>query len=178
MKRIAGLLPQIFLIVILIPGNVPAMDVLLGNARAKVYFSPDGGAQKAIVRHIDQATREILVQSYIFTSKPIQSALIDACRRGVYVEVILDKNDQKDRKYAGARMLKAAGITVFLDDRHACSHNKIIIIDREIVVTGSLNYTYAAEARNAENLLIIPSADLAGVYTDNYLKHRRHSLRY
>ena len=85
---------------------------------------------------------------------------------------------QKERKYVTSKMLKSRGIQVWLDDRHASSHNKIIIIDRETVITGSFNFTYAAEARNAENILIIPSAELAGLYTDNFLAHRRHSAKY
>ncbi len=60
----------------------------------------------------------------------------------------------------------------------ACPHNKIIIIDRDTVITGSFTFTYSAEKRDAENLLIIPSGDLAGLYTDNFLTHRRHSKRY
>ena len=162
----------------LMPFGTEATDIHLDNTVVKVYFSPDGGALKAITRQIDLAVREILVQSYVMTSKPVESALISAHRRGVHVEVIFDRNEQKERKYVTSKRLKARGIAVWLDDRHACSHNKIIIIDRQTVVTGSFNFTYAAEARNAENLLIIPSTDLAGLYTDNFLVHRKHSVRY
>ena len=178
MKKIACCIPGIFLALSLLPGPTAATDVFLNNTVAKIYFSPDGGALKALTRHIGQATREILVQSYIFTSKPVQSALINARRRGVHIDVILDKDEQKERKYVTARVFKTDGITVWLDDRHACSHNKIIIIDRDTVITGSFNFTYAAEKRNAENLLIIPSTDLAGLYTDNFLMHRQHSVKY
>jgi phosphatidylserine/phosphatidylglycerophosphate/cardiolipin synthase-like enzyme len=163
---------------VFLPFHLAASDVLLNNTTVKVYFSPDGGALKAITRHIDQAVREILVLSYVMTSKPVETALMNAHRRGVQVEVIFDKDDQKERKYATAKLFKARGIAVWLDDRHACSHNKVMIIDRGTVITGSFNFTYAAEKRNAENLLIIPSADLAGLYTDNFLAHRQHSRKY
>lgn len=176
MKKTA--LYLILICLALIPVHAAAADVLLNNTVVKAYFSPDGGALKAITRHIDQATREILVLSYIMTSKPVESALINARRRGVQVEVILDRDQQKERKYVTAKMLKAQGIAVWLDDRHACSHNKVMIIDRGTVITGSFNFTYAAEKRNAENLLIISSADLAGLYTDNFLLHRQHSRKY
>ena len=162
----------------LIPVHLTAADILLKNTAVKVYFSPDGGALKAIVRQIDQATREILVQSYIMTAKPVESALINAHRRGVEVEVIFDRDEQKQRKFVTAKMFKARGVAVWLDDRHACSHNKVMIIDRGTVITGSFNFTSAAEKRNAENLLVIPSADLAGLYADNVLAHRQHSRRY
>lgn len=45
-----------------------------------VYFSPSGGATAAVVRELDAARSEILVQAYSFTSKPIAKALIDAMK--------------------------------------------------------------------------------------------------
>jgi len=50
-----------------------------------------------------------------------------------------------------------------------------MIIDREIVITGSFNFTKAAEEKNAENLLVISSKKLAKHYLDNWLKHKEHS---
>lgn len=178
MKRSIHYLLTVLFILSALPCHLAAAEVVLNNTPARVYFSPDGGATKAITRQIDQAVREVLVQAYLFTSRPIQSALARAQKRGVEVEVIMDRDEQKDRKYVAARALKAGGATVWLDDRHACAHNKLIIIDRETVITGSFNFTYAAESKNAENVLIITSQDLAGLYTDNYLKHRRHSKRF
>jgi phosphatidylserine/phosphatidylglycerophosphate/cardiolipin synthase-like enzyme len=53
-----------------------------------------------------------------------------------------------------------------------------MIIDQYTVITGSFNFTRAAEEKNAENLLIIKSKELAGIYIDNWKKHREHSERY
>ena len=130
------------------------------------------------MRQVDGATREVLVQAYLFTSKPVQAALVKAQKRGVEVEVVLDAQEQKEHKHVAARILKKGGVSVWLDDRHACAHNKVVIIDRRTVITGSFNLTYAAEDKNAENLLVITSEELASLYTDNYLKHRKHSKRY
>jgi phosphatidylserine/phosphatidylglycerophosphate/cardiolipin synthase-like enzyme len=71
-----------------------------------------------------------------------------------------------------------AGIPTFIDDKHAIAHNKIMIIDKTWVITGSLNFTKAAEEKNAENLLIILSRELAKQYLDNWLKHKGHSEAY
>ncbi|HBL23499.1 MAG TPA: phospholipase D family protein [Deltaproteobacteria bacterium] len=178
MKRSVACLLTLMFILLALPWHLAAAEVILNNTPAKVYFSPDGGATKAITRHIDQAVREVLVQAYLFTSRPIQTALLKAQKRGVTVEVILDRDDQRERKYVTARALKSGFATVWLDDKHACAHDKIIILDRETVITGSFNFTYAADRKNAENILIITSQDLAGLYTDNFLKHRRHSRKY
>ena len=68
-----------------------------------------------------------------------------------------------------------AGIPTYIDAKHAIAHNKIIIIDRRIVITGSFNFTRAAEENNAENLLIITSPELAEKYLQNWQTHRDHS---
>ena len=143
----------------------------------KVCFSPNGGCTESIVKEINAAKSEILVQAYSFTSAPIAKALTDAFKRGVKVEAILDKSQRKE-KYTAATFLANAGIPTYIDDKHAIAHNKIIIIDKETVITGSFNFTKAAEEKNAENLLIIKNKDLAKMYLDNWYKHKEHSEEY
>ena len=53
-----------------------------------------------------------------------------------------------------------------------------MIIDSNTVITGSFNFTKAAEEGNAENLLIINSSDLAKKYSENWKKHEEHSEEY
>lgn len=143
-----------------------------------VYFSPKGGCTEAIVQEIDHAKKEILMQAYSFTSKPIAKALLDAYKRGVKVEVILDKS-QRSEKYSSADFMAHAGITTYIDSAHAIAHNKIMCLDRAILITGSFNFTKAAEEKNAENLLIIKgNKPLTERYIKNYLEHRSHSDLY
>jgi phosphatidylserine/phosphatidylglycerophosphate/cardiolipin synthase-like enzyme len=140
----------------------------------EVYFSPQNGSTTAIVREIDRARSEILVQAYSFTSAAIAHALLEAHRRGIKVEVILDKS-QKSQRYSSFTFLMNARIPTYIDAEHAIAHNKIILIDRSVVITGSFNFTKAAEEKNAENLLIIRSKELTKLYLDNWLHHRDHS---
>jgi phosphatidylserine/phosphatidylglycerophosphate/cardiolipin synthase-like enzyme len=143
-----------------------------------VYFSPRGGATAAIVREIDGARREILIQAYSFTSKPIAQAIVKASKRGVKVVAVLDKSQRKER-YTEADFLAHMRIPTFIDARHAIAHNKIIIIDRLTVLTGSFNFTKAAEEKNAENLLVIKgNKPLVNRYVQNFELHRAHSIRY
>ena len=66
-------------------------------------------------------------------------------------------------------------MATYIDSRHAIAHNKIMIIDKETVITGSFNFTKAAEEKNAENLLIMKNKELAKVYIENWEKHKGHS---
>jgi phosphatidylserine/phosphatidylglycerophosphate/cardiolipin synthase-like enzyme len=118
-----------------------------------VCFTPGGNCTDAIVKVLGNAKRTILVQAYSFTSAPIAKALLDAYKRGVQVQVILDKS-QRNEKYSSADFLANQGVPTKIDAAHAIAHNKIIIIDGEMVISGSFNFTEAAQEKNAENVLI------------------------
>lgn len=144
----------------------------------RVYFSPRGGCTDAILGQINQAKTEILIQAYSFTSTPIAQALIRAKKRGVRISALLDKSNQS-RKYSAATFLNNMEIPVFIDDKHAIAHNKIMIIDDRVVITGSFNFTAAAENKNAENLLILEDIpELTRPYRENFQNHLRHAVAY
>src|SRR5204863_3198495 len=107
----------------------------------------------------------------------IAKALVEAARRGVKVEVILDKS-QRSERYSSADFLARAGIPVRIDAIHAIAHNKVMVLDGETVITGSFNFTRVAEEKNAENLLIIHDSALAARYAENWKVHAEHSAPY
>jgi phosphatidylserine/phosphatidylglycerophosphate/cardiolipin synthase-like enzyme len=146
-------------------------------AVSHVYFSPKGGCTKAITDALGQAKQSILVQAYSFTSYPIAQALIDAEKRGVKVEAIVDGKQIHERKTKLGLVAKG-GVITYLDGAHAIAHNKVMIIDGKKVITGSFNFTNAAEDRNAENLLVLDDPALAAEYTKNWQIHQKHSERY
>ena len=140
----------------------------------QVYFSPKGGATDAIAAELGKATNSVLVQAYSFTSAPIAKALVDAHKRGVKITVILDKG-QKTTKYSSADFIAHAGIMTLIDDKHAIAHNKVMVIYGLVLITGSFNFTKAAEETNAENLLIVRDKELAAAYIENWKLHEAHS---
>lgn len=143
----------------------------------QAFFSPHGGATDAVVNVLDHATNSVYLQAYSFTSAPIAKALVEAARRGAKVQVILDRS-QRTEKYSEADFLKNEGVPTFIDAQHAIAHNKIIIVDGYLVLTGSFNFTKAAEENNAENLLIINDPILAKRYLENWQAHQAHSEAY
>lgn len=160
---------------VLVISPVQAGDAYIVSAQ--VYFSPHGGAQEAVVKAINGANKSIFVQAYSFTNQPIAKALVEAQRRGVAVYVILDKSN-RTTKYSAADFTDHFGVDTYIDDKHAIAHNKVMIIDKETVITGSYNFTKAAESSNAENLLVIRSPQLADAYFSNWADHQKHSVPY
>src|SRR5258708_3530135 len=112
--------------------------------KIEAFFSPSGGCTEAVTKALDRATNTVLVQAYSFTSAPIAKALVDAHKRGVKIMVILDKS-QRTEKYSSADFVAHAGIETFIDAKHAIAHNKVMVIDGYKVITGSFNFTKAAE---------------------------------
>lgn len=166
----------VLLVGVLLTQAVPswAYDITLHDTKAEVYFSPKGGATEAIVRHLGQAKQTVYVLAYSFTSPAITQALIEAQARGVDVEVILDKSQSRGQGAAGST-LRDAGVKVYIDSAHAIAHNKVMLIDGRTLITGSFNFTKAAEDRNAENLMVLESPEAVGLYLEEFRKHLGHS---
>ncbi|MBU3657037.1 MAG: phospholipase D family protein [Rhodocyclaceae bacterium] len=152
----------------------PSVPVSVPVTQIRAYFTPGHTVETAITDEIDAAQNTIRVQAYSFTNPLIVQALADARLRGVDVIVVLDKSNRTQRSSV-AELAQRAGIPTLIDDRHAIAHNKIMIIDDRIVITGSYNFSRAAEKSNAENLVIIESAPIARKYQQNWQKHHQHS---
>ena len=139
------------------------------------HFSPHGNCTDALVREIGTARHEILLLAYGFTSRPVAQALVDAKLRGVHVEVILDHSNESDPHSEMAHLLEQ-GLVPLIDAHHAIAHNKVVVIDRKTVITGSFNFTVNAETHNAENLVILRHYfDLAQAYRADFAHHREHA---
>jgi phosphatidylserine/phosphatidylglycerophosphate/cardiolipin synthase-like enzyme len=94
------------------------------------------------------------------------------------VKAILDKSQWTER-YSGATSLSNHQIPVLIDDKHAIAHNKVMVIDDNTVITGSFNFTKAAEEKNAENVIVLQDNPvLANVYAQNWRAHAEHSVAY
>lgn len=139
-----------------------------------VYFTPPAGAAAAIVQALDASEREVLVQAYGFTHNAIAQALVRAHHRGVEVRVLLDAKSSSSNRYV-MDLLSHAGVGLRLDGKHAIAHNKVMVIDESVVITGSFNFTNSAATRNAENFLVLKSNTLAQRYKTEWQTHWKHS---
>lgn len=162
-------------------GAAPAQpDAAEGTT--EVLFTPWDDAEGALVNLVQEARHSIRVQIYLFTSRPLARALVAAHQRGVRVEVLADREMVEKGENSQIPALHAAGIPVWLEVRYAAAHNKVLLVDAEqggAVATGSYNYTYSAQARNAENLLILRAAPkVIGAYFDNWKRHRLDAVSF
>ncbi len=143
----------------------------------KVCFTPESQCTPGIVDAINSAKSSIFVQAYSFTSAPIANALVAAKKRGVDVRVIIDKRTE-ETKGAKVKTLLTGNVPVLIDVVPGIAHNKVMIIDDAYVLTGSFNFTQAADTRNVENILLLQDPELAKLYKNNWKTREKLSRPY
>lgn len=154
-----------------------ASQTFRAQGEIELAFSPWDDPEALLLGVIKGARKSLRVHAYALTSKKFADALIVAHRRGVRVEVLADgEMNRRDKGNVVPRLL-AAGVPVAFETRYRAAHNKVLIADAEgpgcNVVTGSYNFTWSAQNRNSENLLVLRGhCPLARAYRDNWLRHR------
>lgn len=140
----------------------------------KAYFSPSGGARDALLRVLNKARREVLVQSYSFEDEVLLAALVEAKKRGCNVEVILDPHHEKIST-PDFKFLVEQGIDPWLDvEAHV--NPQVIVIDGKVLVAGSYDFTPQAESEFVQNLIILRGhSEFVRQYREQFLKHKAHA---
>ncbi len=149
----------------------------------ELAFTPEDAADRIVISVINNAHRQILVQAFSFTHGDIAHALIKAKKRGVDVQLIADAGQTDKTPPNMIAEIAVSGSPTYLDSQHQSAHNKIMVIDAgtadSAVITGSFNFTYAAQFKNAENLVIFRSnPEITAAYLQNWKRHLAHSSRY
>ena len=142
-------------------------------SKLDVCFTPPSGCSEKIIEEINNSKASIYVQAYGFTSKKIADSLIKAHLRGVKVQVILDRSNMSKKGYSKLMDLKEAGVDISLDIVPGIAHNKVMIIDEKKVITGSFNFTEAADKRNSENVIIIEDKETVKQYLNNWYNRKK-----
>jgi phosphatidylserine/phosphatidylglycerophosphate/cardiolipin synthase-like enzyme len=164
-------------IVALAVADAPARRSHPATGTVEIAFTPGDSVDNLIIAAIGRAQDEILVHAYTFTHRRIAQALIDARRRGVTVAVIADREQARSVPQNVLAQLAGGGVEVWLDGNFVAAHNKVMVIDagspRATTITGSYNFTLAAQRSNAENIVVLRDNEpVANAYRDNWRRLR------
>lgn len=140
------------------------------QASVKTYFSTSGYCEQEILHQIYSAKSEIDVQAYELTNWNIIRALSSEASKGINVKIILDHHHNSPSYVEHLKQIAPAH--VYFDPCSAIAHEKVIIIDQKILLTGSYNLTWSAEHRNIENLLEIKDNKTVQEHL-NYFNYRK-----
>jgi phosphatidylserine/phosphatidylglycerophosphate/cardiolipin synthase-like enzyme len=122
----------------------------------QVGFSPDGTAQQLVLESIAEAKTSIQLLAYAFQAPDIAQALVAAQQRGVQVRMVVDKKrNQGKASKAAMDLLVSHGVELRTNDHFHIHHDKVMVVDGDVVETGSFNYAPSAETANSENVVVI-----------------------
>jgi phosphatidylserine/phosphatidylglycerophosphate/cardiolipin synthase-like enzyme len=147
--------------------HAPYPTIDLPDGDLTFYFSPVDDINKYVVAEIKAAKKSVRFIAFSYTDKAISQAMIAAHKRNLFVQGVMENQNVKGTGSAWPA-LESAGVDILKDGNCYIMHHKTIIIDDEIVITGSYNFTKSAEQSNDENLLIINSPSLAAQFIAEY----------
>lgn len=142
----------------------PHPALTIDDSRVETYFSPDDQTAKRLVELLSSAQKNIYFLAFSFTSDDLADALIRRARAGVEVAGVMDESQIASNQGTEFERLRAAGLDIRTDGNKNKMHNKVFIIDGNIVITGSYNFSASAEKYNDENTIILYNKDIAAQY--------------
>lgn len=138
----------------------------INNDKISVYFCPEDWCANKILYKLDEAKESIYFMAFSFTHSKIGDMLIKKQKQGLIVTGVMEKSQAGKRSVF--EKLNLSNIDVIKDKNNANMHHKVFVIDRSIVITGSMNPTINGDVSNDENLLIIESRELAEKYIEEF----------
>jgi phosphatidylserine/phosphatidylglycerophosphate/cardiolipin synthase-like enzyme len=137
------------------------------SAQLEVYFAPEDRAADRLVEVLSSAQANVRFLAFQFTSPRIADVLIDLAGRGVTVQGIVEARSAGS-SYSEFERLRTGGVDVLPDGNPYIMHHKVFIVDSEVVVLGSYNFTVSADENNDENLLIIHDSEVAAAFLGEF----------
>ncbi len=125
----------------------------------EMWILPDSDGANRIKDLMRGAKKTIKVAMYTFTRKDFADTLIRAKERGIDVQVILDRGMAQGASKKIVERLRENGIAVKTRNGDGLMHHKFMIIDDEIWVHGSANWTRAAFTQNDDYFIVHTSLD-------------------
>ena len=152
------------------PSDSPHPVLSIDGTQVEVYFSPEDGTAARLVELISEADESVYFMAYSFTSDDIAAAMLDRVQAGVTVAGVFDESQYHSNTGTEFDNLQSGGVIVRLDGNPDKMHHKVIIIDDEIVITGSYNFSASAEEHNDENTMIFHNFQIATYYLEEFEK--------
>jgi len=148
--------------------ETPNPEVSTDGARMEVFFSPDDGVANRIVEILNEAQESIYFMAFSFTTDEFGEAIRVQAENGLTVAGVMEEEQVKSNVGTEYDFFKQAGLDVFIDGNEGQMHHKTMIVDGEIVITGSYNFSRSAETRNDENLVIFHNEQIAEVFLKEF----------
>jgi phosphatidylserine/phosphatidylglycerophosphate/cardiolipin synthase-like enzyme len=149
------------------PSTADYQGALVNGTMIKVFFSPEDDVLDRIIPLVNGAQSNIRFLAFSFTDYPLAKAMIDRSAAGVNVAGVYEKVGS-DTDASELKTFFCAHIPVRQDGNPRFLHDKIIILDNRIVITGSFNFSNSATDNNDENVIIVDNPEIANLYLQEF----------
>jgi phosphatidylserine/phosphatidylglycerophosphate/cardiolipin synthase-like enzyme len=154
-------------------------EVKVSKVRVKVLFAPDHNPEMEIMKQIAKAKKRVDFAIFTFSkSSGIDDQLVLAKKAGIKVRGAMFKS-QANQNWSAKKVLKDAGLKqLYLVPKPGLPspkprklHHKLMVIDEQLIIAGSFNYTGPANTTNDENIIII--GNLISTNQDSIQKQKK-----
>jgi phosphatidylserine/phosphatidylglycerophosphate/cardiolipin synthase-like enzyme len=152
------------------PSTVEEQSVIIGGTPIQILFAPEDEAISRLVSLVKSAQSSVRFMAFSFTHNALGDAVLVQSRKGVDVKGIFGARGS-ETDFSELRIFHCAMIPVRQDSNPGTFHHKVLVIDEQIVVTGSLNFSENADESNDENVIIVTDPSLAAEYLQEFERH-------
>ena len=127
--------------------------------------------KSAIIQYIDSSTSDICVAVAWFTHRELFQAILRALDRKVRVSAIIidDIINRGPNGLDFTPFLEKGGTIRFMNTRNLLMHNKFCLFDNKVLISGSYNWTYSAEHKNAENIIVTTEDNVCNAFKEQFM---------
>ena len=133
----------------------------------EIYFASENEVVDTLLNEINSAQRNIRFMTFSFTRDDMGLALLARAGQGIDIQGVFETTGSETR-FAEMPRLFCAGVNVRQDGNNGILHHKVFIIDEQVVITGSFNFSNNAVESNDENVMIIRNPDIASLYLQEF----------
>jgi len=149
------------------PANTQYPSLIVGGVQIENYFAPEDDVMNQVIRTVVKAKQSVHFMAFSFTDDNLANTMVDLKKNGLDVSGIFESRGASGTGSSCPELVKG-GANVALDGNKYTFHHKVIIVDGEVVVFGSFNFSANADQQNDENLLIVHNKDFAQKFEDEF----------
>mgnify|MGYP000122185702 CR=1 FL=1 len=149
------------------PSTADQQSVVIEGTPIQILFASEDKAISHLIPLVEAAQKDIRIMAFSFTHDALGKAVLARAQAGVDVQSIFETRGS-ETAYSELTILFCAGYPARQDGNPGTFHHKVLVIDDEIVVTGSLNFSDNADTGNDENVVIITNKEIATLYLQEF----------
>ena len=152
------------------PENTPYPQLFVNGVLVETYFAPEERIAPGIASAIATAREEILFLAFSFTEEQIGEALLARAQEGIAVRGVFEATgaDSPFSYYERLLLARLPNLEVRKDGNRRIMHHKVLIVDRELVIFGSFNFSSSANESNDENVVMVYDPEFASYFVEEF----------